>query len=54
MSARDAHPAQAPAGVRRARPAPALTLLGAGLAARLALAAAALAALWLTLLWALR
>ncbi|MCK2088028.1 hypothetical protein MXC99_07540 [Thauera aromatica] len=54
MSARDAHPVRATAGVRRAPPSPAPTLLGTGLAARLALAAAALATLWLTLLWALR
>ncbi len=46
--------ARAPRPAPGSRPLPALTLLGAGLAARLALAAAALAALWLTLLWALR
>ena len=37
-----------------ARPLPARSLLGAGLAARLALVAGALALLWATVLWALR
>ena len=37
-----------------ARPLPARSLLGAGLAARLALVACALALLWATVLWALR
>ncbi len=37
-----------------ARPLPARSLLGAGLAARLALVAGALALLWTTVLWALR
>jgi len=36
------------------RPLPARSLLGAGLAARLALVAGALALLWATVLWALR
>ena len=36
------------------RPLPARSLLGAGLAARLALVACALALLWATVLWALR
>ena len=37
-----------------AHPLPARSLLGAGLAARLALVACALALLWATVLWALR
>ena len=37
-----------------AHPLPARSLLGAGLAARLALVAGALALLWATVLWALR
>ena len=37
-----------------AHPLPARSLLGAGLAARLALVAGALALLWTTVLWALR
>ena len=36
------------------RPSPARSLLGAGLLARLGLAAAALVVLWTTILWALR
>jgi len=38
----------------RLRPFPARSLLGAGLPTRLGLAALALAALWTTVLWALR
>lgn len=50
-----AHPAAAPErALRRLRPFPARSLLGAGLPARLGLAALALATLWTTVLWALR
>ena len=38
----------------RLRPSPARSLLGAGVVARLGLAAAALVVLWTTMLWALR
>ncbi|MBP6490716.1 MAG: hypothetical protein KA225_02735 [Thauera sp.] len=38
----------------RLRPSPARSLLGAGVLARLGLAAAALVLLWTTILWALR
>lgn len=38
----------------RLRPSPARSLLGAGVFARLGLAAAALVLLWTTILWALR
>ena len=38
----------------RLRPSPARSLLGAGVVARLGLAAAALVLLWTTILWALR
>ena len=38
----------------RLRPSPARSLLGAGMLARLGLAAAALVLLWTTILWALR
>ena len=38
----------------RLRPSPARSLLGAGMLARLGLAAAALVVLWTTILWALR
>ena len=41
-------------GLARLRPSPARSLLGAGMLARLGLAAAALVVLWTTILWALR
>ena len=41
-------------GLGRLRPSPARSLLGAGLAARLAVVTGALALLWTTVLWALR
>ncbi|MBV2263299.1 MAG: hypothetical protein KUL79_07045 [Thauera sp.] len=41
-------------GADDTRPYPARSLLGAGLAARLALVAGALALLWTTVLWALK
>ena len=40
--------------IARLRPSPARSLLGAGVVARLGLAAAALVLLWTTILWALR
>ena len=40
--------------IARLRPSPARSLLGAGMLARLGLAAAALVVLWTTILWALR
>ena len=40
--------------IARLRPSPARSLLGAGVLARLGLAAAALVLLWTTILWALR
>ena len=41
-------------GLGRLRPSPARSLLGAGVFARLGLAAAALVLVWTTMLWALR
>lgn len=49
------HTHQRPASaLGRLRPSPARSLLGAGVLARLGLAAAALVLLWTTILWALR
>lgn len=49
------HTHQRPASaLARLRPSPARSLLGAGVFARLGLAAAALTLLWTTILWALR
>lgn len=47
-------PGAAAAPAAEARPFPARSLLGAGLGARLALVAGALALLWTTVLWALQ